>query len=83
MNDTTPEIAVLYRNLIMNKSGEERLLVGCSMYGTAKEIVCSAIYNNQPGITDEEMKKEIFLRFYGKEFSRADREKLFSALTAK
>ncbi|MHC4204871.1 MAG: hypothetical protein ACYSTT_09475 [Planctomycetota bacterium] len=64
----------------MNKTGEERLLMGCSMYDTAKQIVRSAIYNNRPQITDEEMKKEIFLRFYGKEFSRDDREKFLSAL---
>ena len=83
MNDTAPEIAVLYRNLIENKSGEERLLMGCSVYDTAKQIVRSAICNNRPGITDEEMKKEIFLRFYGKEFSQVNREKLLSTLTAK
>ena len=53
------------------------------MYDTAKQIVRSAICNNQPGITDEEMKKEIFLRFYGKEFSQVNREKLLSTLTAK
>lgn len=80
MNDTTPEITILYRNLIMNKSGEERLLMGCSMYDTARQVVRSAIHNNRPGITDEEMKKEIFLRFYGNDFSRADREKFLSAL---
>ena len=80
MNDTAPEIAALYRNLIMNKSGEERLLMGCCMYDTARQIVRSAIYNTRPGITEKEMKKEIFLRFYGKEFSRDDREKLLSNL---
>jgi hypothetical protein len=80
MNDTAPGIAALYRNLIMNKSGEERLLMGCSMYDTARQIVRGAINNNRPGITEKEMKKEIFLRFYGKEFNRADREKFLSAL---
>jgi hypothetical protein len=29
------------------------------------------------------MKKEIFLRFYGKEFSNADTEKILSAVMAK
>jgi len=57
--------------------------MGCSMYDTAKQIVRSAIYNSRPGITDEEMKKEIFLRFYGKEFSRTDRKQFLSALAAK
>lgn len=57
--------------------------MGCSMYDTAKQIVRSAISNSRPGITDEEMKKEIFLRFYGKEFSRTDRKQFLSALAAK
>jgi hypothetical protein len=82
MLDTHPDIAVLYRDLMMSKSGQERLLIGCSMYDTAKQIVRSAIYNDRPGITDEEMKKEIFLRFYGKEFYGDYREKILSALTS-
>jgi len=82
MFDTHPDIAVRFRDLMMRKSGQERLLMGCSMYDTAKEIVRSAVRNRQPGITDAEIKREIFLRFYGPEFSQADREKLLSALGA-
>jgi hypothetical protein len=82
MNDTHPDVAIRFRDLMMSKTGQQRLLMGCSMYDTAKKIVRSAIYNNRPEITDEEMKKEIFLRFYGQEFSRADRELFLSALTA-
>ena len=80
MLDTHPDIAIRFRDLMMSKTGEQRLLMGCSMYDTAKQIVRSAIYNSRPEITDEDMKKEIFLRFYGKEFSPADREKFLSAL---
>lgn len=78
MNDTHPDVAVRFQNLIMLKSNEQRLLMGCSMYDTAKEIVRSAIYNEHPEITPEEMRKEIFLRFYGLEFSQADKDKIFS-----
>ncbi len=80
MNDTHPDVAVRYRDLMMSKTGEQRLRMGCSMYDAAKQIVRSAIYNSRPEITDAEMKREIFLRFYGHEFSRADREKLITAL---
>jgi len=80
MFDTHPDVAIRYRDLMMSKSGQQRLLMGCSMYDTAKKIVRSAIYNSRPEITDKDMKKEIFLRFYGQEFSRADREKFLSAL---
>ena len=80
MYDTHPDIAIRYRDLMMSKTGQQRLLMGCSMYDTSKQIVRSAIYNSQPEITEEEIKKEIFLRFYGKEFSRFDREKFLSTL---
>jgi len=69
MFDTHPDIAVRYRELMMSKTGQQRLVMGCSMYDTAKEIVRSAVRNRQPGITDVEIKREIFLRFYGPEFS--------------
>ena len=82
MFDTHLDVVIQFRDLMMSKSGQERLLMGCSMYDTAKQIVRSAVYNSRPGITDVEMKKEIFLRFYGKEFSRADREKFLSTLTS-
>ena len=74
MNDTHPEMKVRFRNLMMSKTGQERLLMGCSMYDTAKEIVRSSINNNYPGITPAEMRREIFLRFYGHEFSQPDKE---------
>ena len=80
ISDTHPDIAIRFRDLMMSKTGEQRLLMGCSMYDTARQIVLSAIYNNRPEITEEEMKKEIFLRFYGREFSRTEREKFLSNL---
>ena len=82
MFDTHPEIAVRFRDLMMSKSGEQRLVMGFSMYDTAKQIVLNSICNHRPGITDAEIKREIFLRFYGQEFSEADREKFLSELAS-
>ena len=81
--DTHPDIAVRYRNMMMRRSGEQRLLMGCSMYDTARQIVRSAILAANAGVTDAEMRKEIFLRFYGHEFSRDETEKVISALTVR
>lgn len=82
MNDTNPEIAALFRKLMMEKSGEQRLIMGCSMYDAAKQIVRSSIYNSRPGITKEQMRKEIFIRFYGQEFSQSDTDRILSVLTS-
>jgi len=80
MNDTHPDIAIRFQNLLMLKSNEQRLIMGCSMYDAAKQIVRSSIYNKHPQISSGQMKKEIFIRFYGLEFSQADRERIFSVL---
>ena len=80
MNDTHPEVSAQFRDLMKAKSNEQRLLMGCSMYDTAKQIVQSAIHGQNPAITPEEMRKEIFLRFYGLEFSQADKEKMLLML---
>jgi len=77
MLDTHPDIAVRYRNMMMHKSGEQRLRMGCSMYDAARQIVRSAILDGNVDITEAEMRREIFLRFYGHEFSRNERDKLF------
>ena len=82
MNDTHPDIAMRVRDLIMSKSGEERLLMGFSMYDAAREIVRSAILAEHPDMTPQDMRKEVFLRFYGQEFSQADREKILAALAS-
>ena len=82
MFDTHPDITIRFRDLMMSKSGQERLLMGCSMYDTAKQIVRDAIYNNRPDIAEKDLKKEIFLRFYGHEFSPSDREKFLTVLTS-
>jgi hypothetical protein len=60
MFDTHPDVEIQFRDLMMSKTGQERVLFGCSMYDTAKQIVRDAIYNNRPEIIHEEMKKEIF-----------------------
>jgi hypothetical protein len=83
MNDTHPDVADRFRNLMMSKTGQERLLMGCSMCDASKKIVRSSIYNNHPKITEAGMRKEIFLRFYRQEFGRIERENIILALTSK
>ncbi len=60
MNDTSPEMEKRYYAMRMERSGEERLKMGCSMFEAAKEIVKSSILNESPGLTKNEMKEKIF-----------------------
>lgn len=80
MNDTNPAVDSQFRQLMMTKSQEERLLMGCSMYDAAKQIVESALFNQNPGITPQKIREKIFLRFYGAEFNRAEKKKILNSL---
>ena len=82
MNDTHPDIAMKFQNLMMGKSGEQRLLMGFSMYDTARRIVQSALVSQQPEITAREMRAGIFTRFYGHEFTETEKENILAALAS-
>ena len=76
MNDTDPAVASRLRKLMMERTGEERLLMGCSMFDAAKRIAEAAIRDRDPQVTPQEMRREIFRRFYGLEFGEPEREKI-------
>ncbi|MBL7135505.1 MAG: hypothetical protein ISS81_02790 [Candidatus Marinimicrobia bacterium] len=76
MKDTDFVIEERFREMMMRKSGEERMLMGFSMYETAKQFVVSSIKNNNPNISLSELRQEIFLRFYGNDFNKINKEKV-------
>ncbi|MFH1454525.1 MAG: hypothetical protein ABIH00_11200 [Armatimonadota bacterium] len=79
MKDTNPKINEKFINLIMEKTPAERLIMGCSMFDAAKQIVISAIKEAHPGISDLRMKEEIFMRFYGTDFSALSVKKILKS----
>ena len=62
MSDTPPEIAELVRQRLMARSGEERFLMGIRMFDAAREMVLASL---PAGLSREEMKRQVFQRFYG------------------
>ena len=77
MNDTTPEIRDKIDDIYKNKSREEKLLIALSMFETARQLVISSLPNN---LSDKELQKELFLRFYGNDFSINEKEKILASL---
>ena len=83
MNDTSPEMMARYHQMLMQQSPERRLQMGCSMFDTAKQIVRSSILEKSPAISSSDLKKSIFLRFYGQEFKEGQKEKILALLGEK
>ena len=52
MNDTTPEIDALFRSMLLQRSGEQRLRMACSMFDTAKALATASIREKQPDISE-------------------------------
>ena len=62
MNDTPPEIEKRVREMMLVRSGAERLIMGSSMFDTARRIVLASLPKD---LSDEELKHRLFERIYG------------------
>ena len=80
MKDTAPEMDARYRDMLMQRSGDERLRMGCAMRETARALVEASILEQNPQATPEVVRKSLFLRFYGHEFDADSREKILVAI---
>lgn len=63
MNDTDAEIAARVHEMMMRRSGEERLMMGARMFDAAREIVIASLPKDLPEI---EFKRQLFERIYGR-----------------
>lgn len=64
MTDTTLEIAALFREMLLARSGEERMKMGSDMFDLARTVVLSSF---PPGLSEIEIKRRLCERFYGQE----------------
>ena len=60
---TDPGIADVYRRMLLGRSGEERLRMAASMYGTARALVRAAVLAEEPSASPAAVREAIFLRF--------------------
>ena len=80
MDDTRSSVKKIYQDMIEERPPEERLRMGCSMFTTAKAMVEASIREDSPALSLLEIRKRIFLRFYGEDFSSVCRDKILKEL---
>lgn len=80
MNDTAADMDQRYRIMLMQRTGEERLIMGCAMRDTARALVEASLREHDPQATVEAIRKGLFLRFYGHEFDHETRAKILAAI---
>ncbi len=62
MNDTTPEIAEKVHEMMMARTGAERLITGSAMFDLARKFVLASLPKE---LSEEELKRRLFKRIYG------------------
>ena len=80
MNDTSLFIESHFLEMMMKKSGEERLKMGFSMFDVARRQVIASIMRDNPNADIKDIKRELFLRFYEQDFPLEERGKILCKL---
>lgn len=60
MQDTPPEVDERYRAMLMQRTGGERLMMGCAMCDTARALVEASLREQNPQATEGEIWKGCF-----------------------
>lgn len=82
MKDTSDAVEKKYFDMLMARSGEERLRMGCSMHAAAKTMARASIIAANPKASESEIRKALFLRFYEQDFDAATRAKILRSIGA-
>ena len=81
MRDTTPAMEAEYNRRIMALSPGRRMAIACEMFGTAKALARASILHDGPK-PEHEVRRQLFLHFYGDDFSEAERARILDYLAA-
>ena len=77
MDTNNKKVELIYRKMIAEKTGEERLLMGFSMFDFSSRILLSSIKDKIP---PEKLRKTIFLRLYRNDFSKKQQKEILKHL---
>jgi len=77
MKDTSKKMQKIYHDMLMQKSGKERFLMGISMCATARKMVFVSVPKN---ISPQEKKILLLKRYYGNDLDEKTLQEFISAL---
>ena len=69
MNDTSEEVLKKQIEILLSKSEEERFKIGDELSAFGRRVFESSIRKEKPGISETELKTEVFRRCYAQFYS--------------
>lgn len=76
MNDTPPEIRKKQLEIIFSKTEEERFRMGLQMIDFVRQAARNRVREKNPGISELELKVEVFRQTYKEDFPPEEMEKI-------
>ena len=80
MTDTPVHIEKLYREMLMRRSGAERLAMGSRMFDSARRLMRASLGDPDGKDNSSEMRVKLFLRTYGSDFDPETRDRIAARL---
>ena len=80
MTDTPPAVERRYREMLLRRSGAERVRMGASMLATARALIVASIREREPGASPATLRRALFLRLYGEDLGPGERERIVTRL---
>ena len=80
MRDTVVAVEARFRKLIMSRSPAERLAMACRMFRTGKSLARAGLLRDHGPLSDDDLRRHIFLRFYSEDFTELEKEKIIKRL---
>lgn len=64
--------------MFRKKTPSELIRMSFSMYATSKKLVTQAILRENPNISPLDLKKQLFLKFYGNDYTEEQKQKILA-----
>lgn len=72
MNDTSPEMAKRFAQVLRERSGSDRVRMVSDMFETARALVIASVRAQQPDISEADLRAQVFRRVYASDFTAED-----------
>ena len=78
MSDTARDVRKRFRAMMASRTPEERLGMASRMFTSARSLVLAGAGE---GLDDAERRRHLFLKFYERDFSESDCQRILRELT--
>lgn len=80
MRDTSPDIEQRFASMIAARSPAERLMMASSMFETGRSLLRIGLKRQNPAISEEQLRAQMFLRLYGDDFTKSEFSRIISSI---